>query len=113
MQHEAQQMLLGRTGHLVMAACLLKSLIEYMGHHTYAVQTVDCGDEALHVALDGWRRISQQLQLPDATTCAVDMLPDHLITEAQNACTMRECTNVLHGFLPGDLVHVLKPWVFP
>ena len=81
--------------------------------HTYSVQTVSCNDEAPHVALHEWEIISQQIQLPNATTCVVDTLSEQLITEAQNARSIHECENVLRAFLVGDLVHVLEPFVLP
>ena len=112
MQHTAQQMLLGRTGLPVMAACLLKACIELMGHTSYTVRTVGCSDSTLKAAVDSWALLVKQLDLPESSTCAIPALPTELVTEAQNAFNIEDCYTVLSRLLPGEVWDLLRLSVF-
>lgn len=112
MQHDAQQMLLGRTGLPVMAACLLKACINLMIHTSYTVRPVGCTESTAKTATDAWTLLVQQLDLPDSTRCAIPDLPAEVVCEAQRADLIEDCERILHRLLPEDLMDLLQLPIF-
>ena len=83
-QQEAQQVLLGRVGLPVMAACLLKASLHIREESTYSLRLLASNDEARGCLRRDWPSFTRRLALPQLVRCAWEEMPDNVLAHDES-----------------------------